>query len=105
MTEYLVTADPSAVDFFPSSAVAEVLQNVRMILATQKGTVPLDRNFGLSWDAVSAPPAVARARITTEVIQQINRYEPRAKVIKIQFETSNAVEGQLRPRVVIGVNA
>ena len=50
MTEYEITADASSINFAPASTTAEIIQNVRTILATRKGDVPLDREFGLSWD-------------------------------------------------------
>ena len=43
------------VDFNPASVVAEVLQNVRTILSTRKGSVPLDRDFGISWEYLDRP--------------------------------------------------
>lgn len=43
------------ISFAPGTVAAEVLQNVRTILATRKGTVPLDRDFGLEWEHVDKP--------------------------------------------------
>ena len=48
MAQYTVTLS-SQVDFAPSDEVREILQNVRTILSTRKGSVPLDRDFGLTW--------------------------------------------------------
>lgn len=104
MTEYEITADASSINFAPASTTAEIIQNVRTILATRKGDVPLDREFGLSWDFLSLPFAPAKAKLSTEIIQQLKRYEPRAKVIRITLDESNLIDGQLKPRVVIGVN-
>ncbi|MBE0470522.1 MAG: GPW/gp25 family protein [Methyloprofundus sp.] len=105
MTEFEITADFDNVDFSPNTEIKEILQNVKTILATRKGTVPLDRNFGIDWSFVDQPIAVAQATLSAEVIPQIKRYEPRAKVIRVGFENQKgAQEGTLRPRVVIGVN-
>lgn len=104
MSQYEITASPTSINFSPASTEEEIIQNVATIINTRKGTVPLDREFGLSWDALSAPPSTAKAILTAEVIKQIQKYEPRAKVIKITFDKSQAIEGQLIPRVTIGVN-
>lgn len=104
MFEFDVTAVIDGVDFAPGSLQAEVLQNVRTILATRVGTVPLDRNFGVNWDYLDKPMPVAQARIQQEVIAKIRRYEPRAVVVSVGVEPDNAVEGQLRPRVRIRID-
>jgi len=92
-------------NFYPADTVTEVIQNVRMILATQKGTVPYDRDFGLEWRFLDHPADIASARLTAEVINQIRKYEPRAKVVRVNIDqASDLSDGLLRPRVVIEVN-
>jgi phage baseplate assembly protein W len=100
-----VTATDAPIQFLPGSEREEIAQNVRMILATAKGTVPFDRNFGLDWAMVDQPVGLLEARISAEVIKQIRRYEPRASVVSVTFEkTSNLADGIIRPKVVIEVN-
>ena len=100
-----LTSITNDVDFYPASQTAEIIQNVRTLLRTRVGTVPLDREFGLSWDFVDLPLPVGQARLSAEVIQKVRRYEPRATVVSVEFAASSTVEGQTRPRIVIGVNA
>lgn len=106
MTEFDITLGGGFVNFFPSSAEAEILQNVRTILTTRKGTVPLDRNFGLSQEFLDRPLPVAQAMLNTDIIDQIRTYEPRAQVISVGFDPDLSVpaDGKLVPRVRIGVN-
>lgn len=105
MTEFSVTADIGRINFMPATATEEVLQNVKTILTTRKGTVPFDRNFGLDWRFVDQPMAVAQAMLSGDVIQQIGKYEPRAFVIRVGFSSAaNSADGQLKPVVVVGVN-
>lgn len=105
MAEFNVTAIKENVDFFPATMEAEVIQNVRTILRTRKGSVPLDRKKGLDWNFMDKPLPVAQAALSTDVIQQVNKYEPRAKVLRVGFDESQADDGRLIPRVVIGVEA
>lgn len=95
----------NTVNFAPQTEVEEILQNVRTIIATRVGTVPLDRGFGIPYDAVDAPIAVARAIMQTAIIDAIQAYEPRATVKSVSFDESeaDAADGIMRPRVVISI--
>ena len=66
----------------------EIVQNVAVILATRKGSVPLDREFGTSWHFVDRPTPKAAARIRNDIVQTLARYEPRAGVGEIRFTES-----------------
>lgn len=106
MFEVELSTAVGPVDFNPADEITEVIQNVRTILNTRRGTVPGDRDFGIGWDFIDQPIAVAQAMISTEVIQQLQRYEPRAKVISIDIRNQSAAQdGQLKPVITIGVNA
>ena len=93
------------IDFAPASVVAEVLQNVRTILATRKGTVPLDRDFGLDWTWIDQPMPVAKMRCQVAVIEAINDYEPRAEIESVEWggSESDAMEGITLPKVKINI--
>ena len=99
----------ASIAFAPGSLEAEVVQNVRTILATRRGSVPLDRTFGVSWEMLDKPLPVAKAELLAEVIESIQRWEPRAKVLAVEFDgesgdaTGLLLEGQLRPRVKISI--
>lgn len=77
------------VSFQPSSEREEILQNVRTILATRKGSVPLDRDLGLSWEHLDKPYPVARSLMTAAVIEAVESYEPRVRVESVEFEGRN----------------
>ena len=98
---YSVSLDDS-VDFAPSTEAAEILQNVRTILATRPGTVPLDRNIGVSWDYVDKPLDIAQTLARVAIIDAITAYEPRATVEAISFD-GDGLEGVLKPKVIITI--
>ena len=81
--------DQNIIDFYPDSELTEIIQNVKTICSTLKGTVPLDRSFGIPADIIDAPTPIAQARYTAEVLKAIKLYEPRAKVKRIQFQKVN----------------
>lgn len=101
---FVVSLD-SDVNFAPETEVVEILQNVRTILATRKGAVPLDRDFGLSWQCLDAPTAVAQMQMKSEIIDAIETYEPRAKVKSVEFKSSQAdsLDGILKPVVTVSI--
>ena len=99
--EYKVTLD-NAVDFAPGTTTAEILQNVRTILNTRLGTVPLARGFGISWEHVDMPIQAAKSVMQGVVIDAIEEFEPRARVDKVTFDGDGA-DGILRPTVIVSI--
>ena len=85
------------------TGLAGLAQEIRMVLATRKGSVPLDRDFGLSWDHVDRPMGEAMQYMVAEIGQQLERYVPRIRVRDISFSSNDAVEGQLIPRVTVEI--
>lgn len=101
---YTVKLD-QAIDFAPASETAEILQNVRTILMTRIGTVPLHRDFGVSWEPIDKPYPVAKALMQATLTEAIESFEPRAKVQKVTFaeDVDDVMEGLLRPQVVVSI--
>lgn len=101
---YTVTLG-GAIDFAPANETIEILQNVRTILGTRVGTVPLDRLFGLSWKHIDKPFPVAKVLMTVEIVDAIEKYEPRVRVESIEFDETaqNAMDGLLKPKVIVSI--
>jgi len=83
--------------------VRQVLQNVAVLLATPKGSVPLYRDFGLDWSCLDKPTPVAKAMLRGAVREAILRWEPRVNLLDIQIEEDATQPGLLRPSVRIEV--
>lgn len=92
---------PEIIDIAPKNDVNEILQNVRTILATTKGTIPLDREFGIDGSVIDMPTVQAQAYLTNEIFQAIRRYEPRVSIDNITFD--GEITGKLIPKVVITI--
>lgn len=86
----------------PSTEIEEVLQNVQMILATMKLTVPLDREFGISANVIDTPISATQARLTAEVATAVRKFEPRARVERIKYG-GNMSNGELNMTVVVEI--
>lgn len=104
MSKYVVSLN-KAVNFAPETETEEILQNIRTILATRIGTVPLHRALGITWEHIDKPYPVAKAMMTVAVIEAIGTYEPRANVESVEFDetTENIMEGLLKPRVIVSI--
>ena len=80
-------------------------QEIRTALATRKGSVPLDRDFGLSWELVDLPLPESRPLLVAEIGRGLERCVPRIKVKSVTFrtDTSGAADGKLTPVVAVEI--
>ncbi len=103
---YTVTAtDLTAIRFNEQETVNSVLQNIAVILSTQKGTIPLYRDFGLNMVFLDRPMPVAKVMMIAEVREAIERWEPRATVLEVSFEEDASSPGRLIPTVEVEINS
>lgn len=98
----ITNSNVNNINFAPENELLEILQNVRTILSTPKFSVPLDRDFGIDIGLLDKPIPVAKARLSSEIILVIKKYEPRVKVTKITFEGD--IDGKLKPKVQVMIN-
>ena len=84
-----------------SESVRAILRNIAVILATRKGSVPLYRDFGVSWDALDKPMPIAKAMMIPEVREAVERWEPRAVVHGVEFQQDPARPGTWIPVVEV----
>ncbi|MCL2357478.1 MAG: phage tail protein [Defluviitaleaceae bacterium] len=102
---FLVTADGNMVNnLAPATLVDEISQNISTILLTPKGSVPLDRNFGTSWQFISRNTPAAESMIVSDILDAVEEYEPRAEILSITFDT-NEMTGQIIPRLEVSIRA
>lgn len=90
----------------PQTVTEEVIQNVQTILGTVKGSVPLNRDFGVDIEAVDLPQPMAMMQLRIDIIEAIQKYEPRAIIRAIDFEneTTAAADGILKPKITLEIN-
>ncbi len=84
------------------TGIPEIIQNIRVIITTIKGSVPLDREFGIKGDFIDLPMPLAKTILISELADEIEKQEPRVNVTKVNFiETENpdVIQGKLVPKV------
>lgn len=84
-----VTNDFTEINLIPATEIEEIAQNIKTILNTVKGTVPLDRDFGVDSELLDMPINAAQAKATANIVTAINNYESRARVKKVDFNGNN----------------
>lgn len=86
-----------------ATGVTEIIQNVKTIMSTVLGTVPLDRAFGIDGEFVDQPLPVAQARAAAAMVTAVEKWEPRVQVQKITWvdDPAGAADGRLVPNVRI----
>lgn len=95
-----------------ATGLTGLAQEIRTVLTTRKGSVPLDRDFGLDWSFLDRPLAAALPRYVGEVSRQLEKYVQRIRVLEVRFNpreqttaqaASNAAEGKLFPIVKVAI--
>lgn len=94
---------PGEINLFPKTLMEEVAQNVGIIIASAKFSVPLDRDFGTSHSQIDTPINLAQPRLIMEIIDAVEKYEPRAEIISIDIKQDEAQAGKIIPVVEMGV--
>jgi phage baseplate assembly protein W len=102
--EFIVSAiaNKNKVNFAPSSVMEEVIQNVQTIIATPIYSTPLNRSFGVDAIMLDLPLPVLQAKLAAEIVQAIEKFEPRVAVVKVNF-TGNAESGNVKPYVTLSL--
>ena len=101
----LMGIDLRQINMFPQSVHEEILQNVMMLLLTIRGTVPLDRNLGLTNSFIDDPSPRGMMQFSIFVLETIQDYEPRVEVTEVDFapRPDGALDGRLYPRVRVRI--
>lgn len=73
------------------------------LYGSKEGEQALDREFGLNMECLSLPAEAAQAMLTAEIIRKTKKYEPRAEVLEVEYETSHSQQGRIRPKVVVQI--
>jgi len=90
-----------------ATGMTAIIQNLRVILMTLRCSIPLDRAFAHDGKMIDSPAPLETARRTADLIEAIEKYEPRVKVEKLEFVYHNAEgqlqEGMLTPRLTFSL--
>ena len=77
------------IDLAPANVHQEVLQNVAIILDTVQQSCPMLRELGIPGAFYGRPINVMENLAVGTVYDQIEKYEPRAVISEVRFETDH----------------
>lgn len=94
--------DLSAPLVIGATGMAAILQNIKIIILTLRYSIPLDRAFAHDAKPLDSPGPAITASLTGQLIDAIEKYEPRVKVDSLEFVGSSAegMDGIFRPKIV-----
>ena len=90
------------IKIMPANEIEEIVQNVRMIISTLKGTVPMDREFGLNGALLDEPISATQAKMTASIAAAIKKFEPRARLAGVSYD-GQLSDGELKMTVQIEI--
>lgn len=76
----------------------DILEKCEFLLTLIKGTIPMNRDIGMDPGIVSQPLYIAQQMYTMSAIETIEKYETRAIVEEVQFESTPGT-GNMIPKV------
>jgi len=79
----------------------DTLKRLNILFGTPKGSVPLDRDFGLDHGFVDMPMNVARIKMMESCIIAVRRYEPEYMVRDMHFSPGSGEDGRYNIKVVV----
>jgi phage baseplate assembly protein W len=82
-----------------TGAPSDISETIKNIITTPKGTVALDRNFGVDSNILDQPVNLIEGLLMVEIIRQIKLYEPRVSVIEVTFSMDE--NNNLIPKVSV----
>lgn len=85
---------------FTEEELLNIKECIYNLLSTYAGTQPMDREFGINFNELDQPMNNATMnRLSLELIEKIERYEPRVTVEEIEIETD--LDGAIFPKIIL----
>lgn len=72
---------------------------VQFIMSVRRGTYPMDREFGLSWDYVDMQPLQAANALAADLADVLPKYEDRVELNRVDMQYSES--GILEPIIYL----
>lgn len=70
------------------------------LYSCRRGSIPINRDFGLDWGILAAPLDDVQGSFTAEVMGQTDKYVPEAMVTAVEYEYDDE-HGAVVPRILV----
>lgn len=105
MAVHIVRTDrPFEPVMIENDLTTSVLQNLMCLVSTRKGTIPMYRDFGLPMQWIDKPIDVAQTLMVQEITEAVEEFEPRCKLLNIEFDTSGVASARLTAILEVEIN-
>lgn len=102
-----LTIDGGNIDFTltPQKTVLEIIQNIKVIISTIKGSVVLDRGFGIDSELIDCTSISGKGKLMIYIIESLQEFEPRVEINSIDFiqDKENADKGIFFPKLEVHI--
>lgn len=73
-------------------------QEIELLLSTRAGSVPIDRDYGIDWQCLDAPPEVGESLFYQELLQKTEKYVPDIRIKGVDF-VHNQEKGEMAVKI------
>lgn len=98
----ILTVNTSGQIDWAAQGVNRIADNIACLLKTRKYEVPFMRDMGISPEYIDSPTDEIKGALMSDIIEQINTYEPRANVLSVDIADIDS-SGDLAIEVVIEI--
>ena len=84
---------------FTDNPVEELNRRLTLLMTTRVGTMPMEREFGMTQDFLDNPSESAKAMFTAELTEKVATFIPEVRVDSVEWVAGEA--GSIIPKVVI----
>lgn len=78
--------DPPKMELFTEDETKDIVQNIMCILQTTRGSCPGIREYGMDPEILHKPVPIAQAAFSVAIQKQMEEYEPRATLVRLEFD-------------------
>lgn len=82
------------------NSVPGVVQQARMLISTERGTVPLDRGYGLDPKAIDKPSNILVPGLKVDIQQQFKKYIPKLVILGLD---AISIDGKIEIKLKVGI--
>ena len=89
-------------EIFPLGEVGEydrLYRDLKMLYRIRKGSLPINRDFGIDWGILSHPVNEVQSDFTLEIMEQTEKYVPEVNVSEVRYE--NGEDGKVIPHIFV----
>ena len=90
--------DPLEMELFPENEEQDIIQNILCILKTTRGSCPGLRDYGMDPEIMHKPIPIAKAAFSVSIQKQMEQYETRATLLRLEFDGD-----ETRPETLIPI--